>query len=190
MLYNAPGDYLGAVATDQDAAAAYLTQIVAKLTERVPPPEVTPAQLRERSWWTGPEIIVVVDDYDLVAGPGLGNNPLSGLNPYLTQATDLGFHLVMARRVGGASRSLMSDPLVSRLRELGSSGLILPGDPREGVLLGDQRARPGPPGRATLITRQHGPRVIQTVHDSADNNADNGADNGAEFVRSRAQGDE
>ena len=29
-------------------------------------------QLRDRSWWSGPEIYVVVDDYDMVAA----NNPL------------------------------------------------------------------------------------------------------------------
>jgi S-DNA-T family DNA segregation ATPase FtsK/SpoIIIE len=72
---------------------------------------------------------------------------------------------VLARRVGGASRALMSDPVVGRLRELGSPGLVLSGDHREGVLLGDQRAVPLPPGRGMLVSRGRPAQLVQTVHD-------------------------
>ncbi len=37
------------------------------MQHRLPGPDVTPQQLRDRSWWTGPELYVLVDDYDLVA---------------------------------------------------------------------------------------------------------------------------
>ena len=48
----------------------------------------TAQQLRDRSWWTGPELFVLVDDYDLVvAGP---TNPLTPLLEYLPQARDVG----------------------------------------------------------------------------------------------------
>ena len=64
---------------------------------------------------------MLVDDYDLVAsGP---NNPLLPLLEYLPQARDVGLHLVITRRSGGASRA-MFEPIVQRLRELSSPGLV------------------------------------------------------------------
>ena len=44
------------------------------MDKRRPGPDVTPEQLRDRSWWTGPECFVLVDDYDLVTTGG--TNPL------------------------------------------------------------------------------------------------------------------
>ena len=41
---------------------------VSLLSARLPGEGVTQQQLRDRSWWSGPEVYVVVDDYDLVAG--------------------------------------------------------------------------------------------------------------------------
>ncbi|WP_028933478.1 type VII secretion protein EccC [Pseudonocardia spinosispora] len=164
-LFDAVGEeYLGAVATDPDSVAGYVAQVAAKMKERIPPPGVTPAQLRERSWWSGPEIYLVMDDYDLVGSPAL-REPMLELSGYLAQATDLGLHLVLSRRVGGMSRALMGDALVSRLHDLGTGGLILSGDPREGALIGDQRARPQEPGRGVLMSRQRGARLVQLVHE-------------------------
>ena len=47
-------------------------------------------------WWQGPELFVLVDDYDLVAAAG--RNPLAGLVDLLPQARDIGLHLILARR--------------------------------------------------------------------------------------------
>ncbi|MGP4045979.1 type VII secretion protein EccCa [Streptomyces sp. 2A115] len=169
LLEAVPEDYLGAQAGESQAAGFYLEELAEKLRERMPPPGIGSRELRERSWWTGPELYLVVDDYDLVAGAGLGSrNPLAPLGDCLAQASDIGFHLVLSRRIGGATRSAMSDPFVGRLRELGTDGLILSGDPREGVLLGDQRAARRHPGRGTLISRKGGAVVIQTVHEPVD----------------------
>ena len=55
--------------------------------------------------------------------------------------------LLITHRAGGAGRALYQ-PLLLRLKELGSPGLLLSGDPLEGVLLGGQRATPQPPGGA------------------------------------------
>ncbi|GAB2836858.1 type VII secretion protein EccC [Actinoallomurus bryophytorum] len=164
LLDAVPDPYVGGRAGDVEYASVYVEQLVGKLKERLPPPDVSLQDLRERSWWTGPEIYLVVDDYDLVCGTA-SRGPLAPLADYLTQARDVGFHLVLARRVGGSSRSLMSDPLISRLRELGAPGLVMSGDHREGVLLGDQRAVQRPPGRAALVRRDRPAQVIQTVLD-------------------------
>jgi len=164
LLDAVPVPYIGAQAGDAEYATAYIGQLVEKLGERLPPPDVSAQDLRERNWWTGPEFYLVVDDYDLVTG-ATSRGPLAPLADYLTQARELGFHVVLSRGVGGVSRALMSDPLVSRLRELGAPGLILSGDHREGVLLGDQRAAQRPPGRGVLVRRGRTPQLVQTVLD-------------------------
>jgi S-DNA-T family DNA segregation ATPase FtsK/SpoIIIE len=122
---------------------------------------VTSEQLRDGSWWTGPDCYVLVDDYDLVAaGP---TNPLQPLLEYLAQARDIGLHLVLTRRSGGAGRALY-EPVIQRLRELSSPGLVLSGDRDEGALLGTVRPGPLPPGRGWLVTRREGVRLVQLAH--------------------------
>ena len=76
----------------------------------------------------------MVDDYDLVAAPA--GNPLSAArsNTCRTQR-DLGLHLVVARRSGGAARA-MFEPLLAGLRDLGCVGLMMSGRPDEGAPLG------------------------------------------------------
>jgi S-DNA-T family DNA segregation ATPase FtsK/SpoIIIE len=131
------------------------------MDKRRPGADVTPEQLRARSWWTGPECFVLVDDYDLVAsGPA---NPMLPLLDYLSQARDVGLHLVVTRRAGGAGRA-MYEPILQRLRELGSPGLVLAGDRDEGALVGPVRPGPQPPGRGWLVTRKDGTRLIQLAH--------------------------
>ncbi|MEU8662802.1 type VII secretion protein EccCa [Actinoplanes philippinensis] len=128
--------------------------------QRMPGPDVTAAQLRDRSWWKGPELYLLIDDYDLVATAG--NNPLMPLVELLPQAGDIGLHLIVARRVGGAARALF-EPVLQRLRELDAPGLQMSGNREEGVLLGNLRPSPQPPGRGTLIRRQDGVQLIQTA---------------------------
>ena len=89
-------EHLGGYFVSADAVDAALPRLVERLRGRVPPSNVTSAQLRTRSWWSGPEIYVVIDDYDLVASDR--SNPLIPLLEFLPQAKDLGLHLVVARR--------------------------------------------------------------------------------------------
>jgi S-DNA-T family DNA segregation ATPase FtsK/SpoIIIE len=121
---------------------------------------VTQRQLRTRSWWSGPELYVVIDDYDLVVGAT--GNPLAPLLDFVPHAKDLGLHVVLARRSGGAARA-MFDPLLARLRDLGCMGLMMSTSPEEGILLGSVRPTPLPPGRATLITRAQPDQSIQVA---------------------------
>ena len=111
----------------------------------MPGENVTQQQLRSRSWWSGPEIYLVVDDYDLVASAT--GNPLTPLVDYLPHAKDLGLHVIVARRSGGAARA-MFDPVLARLRDLGCMGLMMSASPDEGILLGAVR-----PSRTTAGAR-------------------------------------
>ncbi|MFG1884212.1 type VII secretion protein EccCa [Micromonospora sp. NPDC049102] len=160
---------LGAIETPHligyGTAAAHSADLVESaagyLQRRAPGPEVTPQQLRDRSWWSGPELFVLVDDYDLVAtGPA---NPLRALEEHLPHARDVGLHLVLARRSGGAGRS-QYESIVQRLRELSTAGLVMAGSPEEGALVGPVRPGPLPPGRGRLVTRREGVRLVQLAH--------------------------
>ncbi|MFD1080644.1 type VII secretion protein EccCa [Micromonospora andamanensis] len=160
---------LGTITTEHligyGTAAAHAAELVESaagyLQDRTPGPQVSPTELRERSWWSGPELFVLVDDYDLVAsGPA---NPLRALEEHLPHARDVGLHLVLARRSGGAARA-QYEPLVQRLRELSTSGLVMSGSPDEGALVGPVRPGPLPPGRGRLFTRRDGVRLVQLAH--------------------------
>jgi S-DNA-T family DNA segregation ATPase FtsK/SpoIIIE len=58
----------------------------------------------------------------------------------------------------------MFEPVIQRLRELSSPGLIMSGDREEGPLLGNVRPSLLPPGRAWMVTRREGARLIQVAH--------------------------
>jgi S-DNA-T family DNA segregation ATPase FtsK/SpoIIIE len=80
----------------------------------------------------------------------------------LSHGRDVGFHLVLARRVGGVSRSAY-EPFFQRISELRSPGLLMSGDPDEGPVLGGRRATHLPPGRGYLVRRDRRTGLVQTV---------------------------
>jgi DNA segregation ATPase FtsK/SpoIIIE, S-DNA-T family len=153
-------EHFGGYFVSADAVDALLTRLADRLRGRVPPLNATPRQLRTRSWWSGPEIYVVIDDYDLVATDR--SNPLMPLLEFLPQARDLGLHLVVARRSGGAARALF-EPLLAGLRDAGCMALLMSGSPDEGLSIGSVRQSPMPPGRGTLINRQGNSQLVQVA---------------------------
>ncbi|GAB2948761.1 type VII secretion protein EccC [Micromonospora polyrhachis] len=157
LLGAVPEQYLMASATTAEYGTALLKDALLALRERLPGPDIRPEQLRARSWWSGAELWVLVDDYDLVAGDG---NPLLALQSLLPQAREVGLHIVVVRRSGGASRA-MYDPVLGRLRDLNAPGLVMSGDRNEGPLLGGVRPSALPPGRAWMVTRKEGARLVQ-----------------------------
>jgi S-DNA-T family DNA segregation ATPase FtsK/SpoIIIE len=160
LLGAIEGDHLLGYAPSGQAFTEMLGQIRGALTNRLPGPDVTQQQLRDRSWWRGPELYVIVDDYDLVAAGG--NNPLSALLDLLPQARDIGMHLLITRRAGGASRAIY-EPVLQRLRELDTPGLLMSGNREEGALIGTQKPSIQPPGRGYFIRRRDGVQLIQTA---------------------------
>jgi S-DNA-T family DNA segregation ATPase FtsK/SpoIIIE len=128
------------------------------MQRRTPSADVTAQQLRDRSWWQGPYVYVVVDDYDLVSTSS--GNPLAKLTEHLPFARDVGVRFIIARNSAGASRSAY-EPFMQRMTELGAQGLLLSGDPHEGEVLG-VRMRPMPPGRGFFLSRQRGTPLVQT----------------------------
>ncbi|HEU4810681.1 MAG TPA: type VII secretion protein EccCa [Nocardioides sp.] len=150
LLGEVPEEYLLDYLTSPTQAQPALVDLAGYLQTRLPGPDVTAEQLRGRSWWTGAEVFVVVDDYDLVATQQ--GSPVHPLQPLLAQARDTGLHLVVSRRTGGAARALY-EPVLQTLRDLATPGLLLSGSPDEGPLIGSQAPRPAPPGRGRLVSR-------------------------------------
>ncbi|MEB3063005.1 type VII secretion protein EccCb [[Mycobacterium] zoologicum] len=153
-------EHLAGYAMSAPALTTMLPRLVDRLAGRMPGAELTAQQLRARSWWSGPQLYVVVDDYDLVATAA--GNPLTPLLEYLPHAGDLGLHLVVARRSGGAARS-MYEPLLAALLDLGAMGLLMSGDAADAPLMGSVRPGPLPPGRGILLTRTGGEQRIQVA---------------------------
>ncbi|MFD6391334.1 type VII secretion protein EccCa [Nocardia sp. NPDC060259] len=150
LLGSVETKHLAGYAPSSEVLTAYVQQIVGILKSRMPGPKITQQELRARSWWSGPEFYLVIDDYDLVVTSS--GNPLSPLIEFIPHAKDIGFHLIIARRSGGASRALY-EPVISRMRDVGCIGLVMSGSRDEGQLFGTVRASAMPPGRGTLVTR-------------------------------------
>jgi S-DNA-T family DNA segregation ATPase FtsK/SpoIIIE len=158
LLGEVPEDYQLNYLTSATQAQPALADLATYLRSRIPGPGVTPEQLRTRSWWTGAEVFVVVDDYDLVATGS--SSPIAELQPLLAQAHDVGLHLVVARRSGGASRALY-EPVIQSLRDLAQPGILLSGNRDEGVLIGGLRPTLAQAGRGRLVTRDRGTEMLQ-----------------------------
>jgi DNA segregation ATPase FtsK/SpoIIIE, S-DNA-T family len=160
LLGAVEGEHLLEYAPSGQALSSCLAQVRDALRNRLPGPGITPAQMRERSWWRGPDLYLLVDDYDLVVSGS--DNPLAALLDLLPQARDIGLHVILTRRCGGVSRALY-EPVLQRLRELDVPGLLMSGNRDEGQVLGGLRPSPQPPGRGTLVRRRDGQHLIQTA---------------------------
>ena len=145
LLGEVPEEYLLNYLTSATQAQPALKDLAAYLESRIPGPDVTPEQLRNRS----------LVDRRRGLRPRRRLRPrrhpaeLAGalLQPLLAQARDVGLHLIIARRSGGASRALY-EPVIQSLRDLAMPGLMLSGSPDEGPLLGNLRRSRCPPAAA------------------------------------------
>ncbi|MEU4560880.1 type VII secretion protein EccCa [Actinoplanes sp. NPDC023936] len=155
LLGCVPREHTLGYGTSAQVTTDLINQVAVAMRERLPGPDVTPEMLADRSWWKGPQLYVLVDDYDLV-----GQTPLQPLVEFLPQARDIGLHVVLTRRTGGASRALF-EPMVSRIRELASPGILMSGPREEGPIFGTLKPQPLPPGRGWMVTRKHGARLVQ-----------------------------
>jgi S-DNA-T family DNA segregation ATPase FtsK/SpoIIIE len=142
-----------------DNAREIVVGVADAMRARLPGPDITPARMKQRDWWSGPSVFLVVDDYDMVSG-GM-NSPFLPLLDYLAQGAELGLHVIVARSANGASRT-GNDPLLRRLSEVNTPMLLLSCPPSEGFIAGTIKPRELPTGRAQLVTRR-GITLVQTA---------------------------
>ena len=101
----------------------HMTALYDLMKRRTPSADVTAQELRDQSWWQGPTVYVVIDDFDLVATSS--GNPLERITEMLPFARDVGVRFIIARSSAGASRALY-EPFLQRMIELGAKAVQLP----------------------------------------------------------------
>ncbi|NGO07566.1 type VII secretion protein EccCa [Streptomyces sp. HC44] len=154
-----PEPYRGGYAHNAKLSAALATGIATELEKRLPE-TADPDALSADPAFTGPRIVILVDDYDILTTAG--QQPLAPFLPYVSSAQDIGLHFIVARRVAGSSRALY-EPLLTTLRETGTAALVMTGDRTEGQLFPGLYASAQPPGRGTLVRRGRRHHLIQTA---------------------------
>ncbi|MGH4014314.1 MAG: type VII secretion protein EccCa [Pseudonocardiaceae bacterium] len=108
-----------------------------------------------------PRVVLLIDDYDVLAASA--TQPLGAFVPYLASGRDLGLHVVLTRRVAGASRGLY-EPFTLGVRESGCLALLMSGDRTEGQLFAGVRPTTLPVGRAQYIRPGEPARAVQTAY--------------------------
>jgi DNA segregation ATPase FtsK/SpoIIIE, S-DNA-T family len=155
-----PQPYRIGYAVDTETLADLSANAAVSMTNRLPGQDITPERLEKRDWWQGPQLYMLIDDYDLLAAGGSTGGPMTPLVKLLGHAPHIGLHLVIMRSSSGALRAMM-DPMLRRLWELGTPALLLSYPKEEGKFLGEAKPRTLPAGRAQLVTRRD-IRLIQT----------------------------
>jgi S-DNA-T family DNA segregation ATPase FtsK/SpoIIIE len=143
-----PDAYLGGYAPNPTLAQQLSGAVCQELAKRKPGEAARP------------RIVLLIDDYDILAASG--THPLGAFVPYVAAGRDTGLHVVMARRVAGASRGLY-EPFPLSVREAGCLSLLMSGDRTEGQLIGPVRPMALPVGRAQFIRPGDAPRMVQTA---------------------------
>ncbi|MGX5182589.1 type VII secretion protein EccCa [Streptomyces avermitilis] len=156
-----PEEYRGGYAYNSKLCAGLSAGIATELEKRLPDEGADSEDLEPGSWGSGPRIVILVDDYDVLTTAG--QQPLAPFIPYIPSAVDIGLHFVLTRRVAGAARGLY-EPLLQGLRESGASALVMAGDRSEGQLFPGVYATQQPSGRGVLVRRGEPNRLIQTVY--------------------------
>lgn len=148
-----PESYLGGHATSAALAEGLSASIAQELERRS-------AAMSAGEEPDGPRIVLVVDDYDILAA---GNsNPLAPIIPYLSSARDLRLNVALTRPVAGSSQA-MYDQLLQALRNTGATGLLMDGERSEGMVLAGMRAEHLRPGRGWWLRRGARPRLAQVA---------------------------
>ncbi|MDT0318817.1 type VII secretion protein EccCa [Streptomyces millisiae] len=159
MLREFDGPSLLGYSASHERSMEVVGGLVEGLRKRLPGRDVTPEQLRDRSWWTGPEVYLLVDDYDLVATSR--GNPLKALLDMLPQARGIGLHIVVTRQAGGSARAV-TDPVLGRLKELGTPAVLL-SIPKDELPLWGVKPAQRRKGRGLLLHRRLGNVPVQLV---------------------------
>jgi type VII secretion protein EccCb len=131
------------------------------LQRRLPPPDLTTAQLRARSWWSGPDVVLLVDDWHMIVAASGVVPPMAPLFPLLPAAADIGLHIIATCQMSQAHRATM-DKFVGAIYGAGSPTLFLSGEKQE-FPSSEIKLKRRPPGQAFLVSPD-GKEVIQAAY--------------------------
>jgi S-DNA-T family DNA segregation ATPase FtsK/SpoIIIE len=155
-----PAPQLIAHCVSGQALREALSRGIPVLKERIPAADLDPQRLAAGDWWSGPRLFVLIDDYDMVATSI--DSPAESLTGLLPHGVEIGLHVVLARSTTNGLRG-MNDPLIRRIWDLGTPGLLMSCPKDEVSFLGDAKPLTLPPGRAQLVVRRQLAGLVQTA---------------------------
>lgn len=126
--------------------------------------ELDPRSIQERSWFTGPEIFVIIDGYQRIGTTGGAQSPIDELVPFLTTTPDLGVHLFVTTAANGLSMSLAQNKMFKMFMDQTAPVMMLSGpttEPRLTSLKAKFESRR--PGRGQLLLPDQSRSVITQV---------------------------
>ena len=131
------------------------------LERRLPPSDLTTAQLRTRSWWTGPDVVLLVDDWHMIVAASGPVGPMAPLGPLLPASADIGLHIIVTCQMSQAQRATL-DRFVGTAYGAGSPTLFLSGEKME-FPTSEFKLKRRPPGQG-LLKSPDGREVIQAAY--------------------------
>lgn len=160
LLDAVPDSHLlaaGAINRNSTTLDDAIEALAANLKKRLPPSDLTSAQLRARSWWSGPDVVLVVDDWHMIVAAAGGFPPMMPLAPLLPAAADIGLHIVATCQMSQAYRATM-DKFVGGVFGAGSPTLFLSGEKAD-FPSSEFKVKKRPPGQALLV----GPEAKEVI---------------------------
>ncbi|KWX23454.1 MULTISPECIES: type VII secretion protein EccCb [Mycolicibacterium] len=151
----------GAINRNSATLEEAIKALAVNLKKRLPPPDLTTAQLRARSWWSGPDVVLLVDDWHMIVAASGMMSPMAPLAPLLPAAADIGLHLVVTCQMSQAHRATM-DKFVGAAYGAGSPTLFLSGEKND-FPSREITVKKRPPGQAFLVAPD-GKEVIQAAY--------------------------
>jgi type VII secretion protein EccCb len=151
----------GAVNRNNANLEEAIKALAINLKKRLPTPDLTTAQLRSRSWWSGPDIVLLVDDWHMIVAASGMISPMAPLAPLLPAAADIGLHIIVTCQMSQAHRATM-DKFVGAAFGAGSPTIFLSGEKAE-FPTSEFKLKRRPPGQALLVSPD-GKEVIQAAY--------------------------
>lgn len=164
LLDSVPQSHLldaGAVNRNSANLEESIKALATNLRKRLPTPDLTTAQLRARSWWSGPDVVLLVDDWHMIVAASGMVPPMAPLAPLLPAAADIGLHVIVTCQMSQAHRATM-DKFVGAAFGAGSPTMFLSGEKTE-FPSSEFKLKRRPPGQA-LLNSPDGKEVIQAAY--------------------------
>jgi type VII secretion protein EccCb len=151
----------GAINRNSQSLDESIKALAANLQKRLPPADLTTAQLRSRSWWQGPDVVLLVDDWHMIVAAAGGMPPMGPLAPLLPAAPDIGLHIMVTCQMSQAYKATM-DKFVGTAFGAGSPTMFLSGE-KQDFPSRELQVKKRPPGQAFWVTPE-GKEVIQAAY--------------------------
>jgi type VII secretion protein EccCb len=140
----------GAINRNSTTLEEAIKALAVNLQKRLPPADLTTAQLRSRSWWSGFDVVLLVDDWHMIMAAAGMTPPMAPLAPLLPAAADIGLHIIVTSQMSYAYKATM-DKFVGAAYGAGSPTMFMSGD-KQDFPSREIVVKRRPPGQAFLVT--------------------------------------